>query len=160
MSDQQKQFRFALGKFATGVTIVTTRDEKGGAVGVTASSFNSVSLSPPLVLWSLGRDSANFNNFCSAGGFNVHVLGSHQSDLSNAFARTGTDKFAGLDVTDPAGAFPLLPDYAALFRCQTKHQYDGGDHVIFVGEVTSYESRDVEPLIYCAGKYLNASSKV
>jgi 3-hydroxy-9,10-secoandrosta-1,3,5(10)-triene-9,17-dione monooxygenase reductase component len=158
MSDQQRPFRFALGKFATGVTIVTTRDEKGIAVGVTASSFNSVSLSPPLILWSLGRDSANVKNFCTADGFNVHILGSHQSELSNAFARTGADKFAGLEVTDPAGAFPLLPDYAALFRCQTKYQYDGGDHIIFVGEVTSFESRDIEPLIYCGGKYLNARS--
>jgi 3-hydroxy-9,10-secoandrosta-1,3,5(10)-triene-9,17-dione monooxygenase reductase component len=159
MPDQHQQFRSALGKFATGVTIVTTRDANGAAVGVTASSFNSVSLSPPLILWSLGRDSANLDSFCAAEGFNVHVLGSHQSALSNAFARTGTDKFANLDVTDPAGAFPLLPDYAALFRCQTKHQYAGGDHIIFVGEVTSYDSRDIETLIYCGGKYLNASDK-
>jgi 3-hydroxy-9,10-secoandrosta-1,3,5(10)-triene-9,17-dione monooxygenase reductase component len=158
MSDQQKQFRSALGKFATGVTIITTRDDKGVAVGVTASSFNSVSLSPPLVLWSLGRDSANLDNFCSANGFNVHVLGAHQSALSNTFARTGSDKFCGLDVTDPAGTYPRLPDYAALFRCTTKFQYDGGDHIIFVGEVTSFESHDIEPLIYCGGQYLNARS--
>lgn len=156
MSDEQKKFRTALGKFPTGVTIITTRDPSGIAVGVTASSFNSVSLNPPLILWSLGRDSATLNSFCAAEGFNVHVLGNHQSDLSNTFARTGSNKFAGLNIDDPCSPYPLLPDYAALFRCKTKHQYDGGDHIIFVGEVQSFDTRDVEPLIYCGGRYTNA----
>lgn len=157
MSNKSRDFRSALGKFPTGVTIITTCDRQGRAIGVTASSFNSVSLTPPLVLWSLDRESTNLDHFCAANGFNVHVLGCHQSALSNRFANPNLDKFDGRNWQDPHSPFPLLDDYAALFRCTTRHQYDGGDHIIFVGEVTSFEARDIEPLIYSGGRYQNAS---
>ena len=112
-------FRNALGQFATGVTIVTTKDAGGNPVGVTASSFNSVSLDPPLVLWSLAKTAHSMPAYENSGGFNVHVLASHQSDLSNQFARPSDDKFDGVAWKNCDQDFPVLPEYAALFRCKT-----------------------------------------
>jgi len=116
------EFRNALGQFATGVTIVTTIDSQAKPVGVTASSFNSVSLDPPLVLWSLAKTAHSMPAYQNAGGFNVHVLASHQSNLSNQFARPADDKFSGVDWSLCEQGFPLLPEYAALFSCKTQMQ--------------------------------------
>ena len=154
-----KQFRNALGQFATGVTIVTTTDEDGNPVGVTASSFNSVSLDPPLVLWSLAKDARSMPAYQKSGGFNVHVLASHQSSLSNQFARPTGDKFEGVDWTECENGFPLLPESAALFRCKTHYQYEGGDHIIFVGEVIDYQSHDLPVLVFHGGSYADAKHK-
>lgn len=153
------QFRSALGQFATGVTIVTTMDDNANPVGVTASSFNSVSLDPPLVLWSLAKTAQSMPAYQTSGGFNVHVLASHQSDLSNQFARTSDNKFAGVAWTPCEEGFPLLPEYAALFRCKTHFQYEGGDHIIFVGEVIDYKTRDLPVLVFHGGKYAEAKQK-
>jgi len=154
-----KEFRNALGQFATGVTVITTRDKGGDAVGVTASSFNSVSLDPPLVLWSLAKSASSLEAYETSGGFNVHVLAAHQSDLSNQFARAGADKFAGVDITDCENGFPLLPECAALFRCRTHFQYEGGDHIIFVGEVIEYEAHPFPVLVFHAGQYADTKNK-
>lgn len=153
------QFRNALGQFATGVTIVTTMEEGNTPVGVTASSFNSVSLDPPLVLWSLAKTAQSMPVYQTSGGFNVHVLASHQSDLSNQFAKSSDDKFAGVNWDKCDQGFPLLPEYAALFRCKTHFQYEGGDHIIFVGEVIDFEAKDLPVLVFHGGKYADAKSK-
>jgi len=153
------EFRNALGQFATGVTIVTTTDGEANPVGVTASSFNSVSLDPPLILWSLAKTAHSMPAYQSSGGFNVHVLASHQSDLSNQFARPSDDKFAGVEWSHCEQGFPLLPEFAALFRCKTHFQYEGGDHIIFVGEVIDYQSHDFPVLVFHGGRYADAKQK-
>ncbi|WP_026942016.1 flavin reductase [Hellea balneolensis] len=153
------QFRNALGQFATGVTIVTTLDNDAKPVGVTASSFNSVSLDPPLVLWSLAKTAHSMPAYQNSGGFNVHVLASHQSDLSNQFARPSDDKFKDIDWVPCENGFPLLPEYAALFRCKTHFQYEGGDHIIFVGEVIEYQTHNFPVLVFHGGKYAEAKQK-
>lgn len=146
-----KTYRSALGQFATGVTIVTTRDASGNAVGVTANSFNSVSLDPPLVLWSLARTARSMAAFEQSGGFAVHVLASDQDDLANRFASRTDDKFAGLDVGSEG--LPRIDGCSARLVCTTRHMYEGGDHVIMVGEVMDYESEGKAPLLFHGGGY-------
>jgi 3-hydroxy-9,10-secoandrosta-1,3,5(10)-triene-9,17-dione monooxygenase reductase component len=150
------QFRNALGQFATGVTIVTTFDGEGRPTGVTASSFNSVSLDPPLVLWSLAKSAQSLQAFQESGHFAVHVLGQDQQDMSNRFARSGEDKFADLDFALTAQGVPLFEGCAARFLCRTAYQYEGGDHVILVGEVIDYETSDRQPLLFHGGSYKEA----
>lgn len=154
-----RQFRAALGTFATGVTIVTTRNSAGEDIGLTANSFNSVSLDPPMVLWSLARKSLSLPAFLESGYFAVHVLAATQEDLSVTFATRGADKFAGLAVTRGAGGIPLIPGCSALFQCKTAFNYEGGDHVIFVGEVQDFEHFDREPLVFHSGRYAVAVEK-
>lgn len=146
-----KTFRNALGQFATGVTIVTTRDAAGGAVGVTANSFNSVSLDPPLVLWSLARAARSMAAFEHNAQFAVHILASDQDHLANLFASRVEDKFAGLDIGSDGP--PRIEGCSARLVCSTRHRYDGGDHVIMVGEVTDYESDGKPPLLFHGGGY-------
>lgn len=154
-----KDFRRALGMFGTGVTIVTTRAENGEPVGITANSFNSVSLEPPMVLWSLAKNARSLPVFQSASTWNVHILSNEQEALSNRFARVGEDKFSGLPLDSEAAHAPLLQDCSARFRCKTAFQYDGGDHIIFVGEVTDYDANPHPPLLYVTGGYAMASRK-
>lgn len=146
-----KQFRSALGRFATGVTVITARDSGGAPVGVTANSFNSVSLNPPMVLWSLARSSASLAAFQQAERFAVHILSAAQEAISDRFASRGIDKFEGLALA--AEQVPLLQDCSARFLCRTVSQYDGGDHVIFVGEVLDFEACEKPPLLFHGGKY-------
>jgi 3-hydroxy-9,10-secoandrosta-1,3,5(10)-triene-9,17-dione monooxygenase reductase component len=153
------QFRAALGSFTTGVTIVTTRSSAGEDIGLTANSFNSVSLDPPMVLWSLARKSLSLPAFLESGYFAVHVLAASQEDLSVTFATRGADKFAGLTVTRGAGGIPLLPGCSALFQCKTAFNYEGGDHVIFVGEVQEFEHFNRAPLVFHSGRYAVAVEK-
>ncbi len=148
-----RAFRSALGSFTTGVTIVTTRDASGSDVGLTANSFNSVSLEPPMVLWSLGKSSTNLAAFLEAKHFAVHILASDQDKLSNIFAKSGIDRFAGLTLQRGEGGVPLLSDCTARFQCRTAFQYEGGDHVIFVGEVTRFDHSDRPPLVFHGGRY-------
>ncbi|HVR89842.1 MAG TPA: flavin reductase family protein [Novosphingobium sp.] len=147
------EFRTALGAFATGVTVVTTLDDTGQPVGVTASSFNSVSLDPRLVLWSLAKKSLSRQAFCSSGHFAIHVLAETQEELSNRFARSGADKFGETLWARGALGSPLLAEYAAVFQCKTRHLYEGGDHLILVGEVVAFETRDHAPLLFHSGGY-------
>lgn len=148
-----RQFRDALGSFATGVTIATTTGPDDGPIGVTASSFNSVSIEPPLVLWSLAKSSLSRPAFCDSGHFAVHILSADQDDLADRFARTGEDKFGDLNWTKGALGSPVLDHYAAKFECRTQHQYDGGDHIIMVGEVVGFDTRDEAPLLFHGGRY-------
>ena len=159
-SFDQKSYRNALGSFVTGVTVITTTDGANAPVGVTANSFNSVSLDPPLVLWSLAKSARSLSAFASAGHFAVHILHCGQEDLSNRFARKDTDKFANTLWRQGQYGSPLLEDYSTLFECETTHQYDGGDHVIFVGEVKNFEQTDKQPLVFFGGAYAQARRKL
>jgi 3-hydroxy-9,10-secoandrosta-1,3,5(10)-triene-9,17-dione monooxygenase reductase component len=158
-SDHARQFRNALGAFATGVTIVTTRDEAGRDVGLTANSFNSVSLDPPMVLWSLAKSSRSLPTFLAATHFAVHVLAADQQDLSLRFATRGAEKFAGLELERGAAQVPLLRGCSARFECRTAFRHEGGDHVIFVAAVESFEQSDRPPLIFHGGRYALAVEK-
>ncbi|KKW92100.1 hypothetical protein YP76_12625 [Sphingobium chungbukense] len=157
--DRKKAFRNALGNFATGVTIVTTRDEHGRPVGLTASSFNSVSLDPPMVLWSLALESPNMAAFRRASGWAVHILSADQEELSNRFATRGIDKFAGLDIQDGPEGAPFIANCAARFGCRPTFEYDGGDHAIFVGEVIDFVHSERAPLLFHGGKYGQVAAK-
>ena len=155
----QQSFRKALSSFATGVTIATTLDEEGAPVGVTASSFNSVSLDPPLVLWSLSKASLSYPSFMASGHFAIHVLAADQSELSDRFARSQTDKWEGLSWHKGEHGSPLLDEHAAVFECRTRHEYDGGDHVILVGEVAGFEARAKAPLLFHRGQYSDSRAR-
>ncbi len=149
-----RQFRSALGNFATGVTVVTACHPKGGElVGVTANSFNSVSVDPPLVLWSLDRDAISLKSFEAADHFIVNVLAADQVNLSQRFARRSEDKFKGLEFGKGIGGAPLLSGCAASFECNKSFTYEGGDHLIFVGEVHKFTSTDRSSLVFHRGSY-------
>ncbi len=152
--DEPEQIRKAFGCFATGVAVATTRGPSGEPIGITISSFNSVSLDPPLVLWSLGNDSASYDAFAGADYFAVNVLARHQEDLSARFAITGNDKFAGLECIEGLHGSPVLPQCAACFECATEHRYPGGDHLIIVGRVLQFEDYGQDPLIFYRSQYL------
>ncbi len=145
--------RLAFGAFVTGVTIITTRTASGEPIGLTVNSFNAVSLSPPLALWSLSRGAASFDAFVQASHFVVHVLAADQIALSQRFSRTGGDKFAGLAWRKALADMPLLNGTAASFVCRNAEQFPGGDHLIFVGEIVSFERSERAPLVYASGKY-------
>ncbi len=153
MSDfTERDLRDALGRFATGVTVVTTMTPDG-PLGMTVNSFASVSLEPPLVLWSPARRSSRFPAFEAASHFAVHVLCVAQRDLAVRFAGTGDD-FSGLDLSAGAGHAPLLSGCAARLECRHAAGYDGGDHLIMVGEVLRFTEHDLPPLIYYRGRYM------
>jgi 3-hydroxy-9,10-secoandrosta-1,3,5(10)-triene-9,17-dione monooxygenase reductase component len=154
-----RRFRNALGAFATGVTIVTTRDAEGRDVGLTANSFNSVSLEPPMVLWSLARSARSLPAFLAATHFAVHVLAADQEELSLRFAARGAEKFAGLELERGAAGVPLLRGCSARFQCRTAFRHEGGDHVIFVGAVDSFDQSGLPPLIFHGGRYTRAVQK-
>jgi flavin reductase (DIM6/NTAB) family NADH-FMN oxidoreductase RutF len=147
-----RAFRHALGSFATGVTIVTTRAPDGHSCGVTANSFSSVSLDPPLILWSLSRRSRALDAFSRCSSFAVHVLRAGQIGLSNQFARPG-DKFDGVALDYGPDGVPLLRDCLARFVCRSHRVDDGGDHVILLGQVLEFEYSDGDPLLFVQGEY-------
>ena len=135
------------------MTVVTTRGAEGEDVGLTANSFNSVSLDPPMVLWSLDRKSSIAAAFMAAEHFAVHILASDQEPVSNQFAKRGIDRFAGLVVERGHGDVPLLAGCSARFECRTSYRHDGGDHIIFVGEVVAFDSFGRAPLVFHGGNY-------
>ena len=153
MTVDPKLLRNALGAFATGVTIVTTTGADGRHTGLTANSFSSVSLSPPMVLWSLAKTSSNIDAFRAAKHFAVHILAADQDALSGRFASKGIDKFVGLQFERGPDGVPLLHDCTARFECRTTFQYEGGDHVIFVGEVINFTHSARAPLVFHGGRY-------
>jgi flavin reductase (DIM6/NTAB) family NADH-FMN oxidoreductase RutF len=147
-------FRAALGLFATGVTIVTARAANGAPVGLTANSFNSVSLTPPLVLWSLRSAAGSMPAFARGSHYAIHILAAEQLELAKRFATRDIDRFAGLATEEGAGGVPLIAGCAAVFECANRSQYEEGDHVIFVGEVERCSHREgSQPLIFHGGRY-------
>lgn len=154
-----REFRNTLSTFTTGVTIITTRAADGTPVGLTANSFNSVSLDPPMVLWSLAKTSRALQAFDAAENWAVHILSVEQDELSNRFAKSGEDKFAGVKTQDGIDGIPLLSGCTARLQCRTTFKYEGGDHIIFVGEVLDFDRSDIPPLVFHAGKYAVATKK-
>lgn len=150
-------FRDALSSFATGVTIVTATDHDGLPVGMTASSFNSVSTEPPLVLWSVTKTALSAPAFEKAEHFSIHVLASDQTDLSNKFAKSGADKFADTGFSMDENNVPILEGCAARFDCKTWSVYEGGDHWIIVGEVKAIDIETKEGLVFGGGSYAIAA---
>lgn len=147
-------FRAALGMFATGVTIVTALDDNGRRIGLTANSFNSVSLEPPLVLWSLSRAAASLATFSRGSHYAVNILAADQKELAVRFSTRRADRFEGVAFREGAGGAPLLDGVVAVFECFNRSRYEEGDHVIFVGEVERCVHRTgASPLIYHGGQY-------
>ncbi len=149
----ERELRDALGRFATGVTVVTTTTPLG-PLGITANSFSSVSLAPPLVLWAPARRSSRFPAFEAASHFAVHVLSADQRALAEAFSRPGQGWPAGLAYTRGIGDAPLLPDCTARFECRHDAAHEGGDHLIVVGEVLRLVDADLAPLVFHRGRFV------
>ena len=145
--------RQALGRFATGVTVITTRTLDGKYEGLTANSFSAVSLDPPLVLWSLRLASPSLPGFKESGHFVVNVLSTAQNEVSRHFATPRHDKFEDVDFSAGIAGCPMLDDSLAIFECRTETAIEGGDHMIFIGRVIQAHYREGEPLIFAAGKY-------
>lgn len=164
-----RELRNALGAFATGVTIVTTliADEQSGPggqtlpVAITANSFSSVSLDPPLVLWSIARDAESFTAFNGARHFAVHILHSAQQEVSDICASKNVDKFSRISWHPGIEGIPVFDDYNTCFQCQVENKYDGGDHVIMVGRVLAFDNRQKDthatPLVFYQGRYTSIS---
>ena len=160
MSFDIRTFGDTLGLFVTGVTVITTRDANGSPVGITANSFNSVSLAPPLVLWSVGLNALSLSAFFDANAFAVHILREDQAELSKRFARSGTNKFEGLAVDQGLYDLPLLPDCAARLECVPYAKHEAGDHILFIAEVQRLESDPIAmPLVYHGGRYAELADK-
>jgi len=149
-----RPLRNALGRFATGVTVVTALDADGHPIGLTVNSFAAVSLAPPLVLWSLANASHNFAAFRHCRHYCINVLAVDQVDLSNRFATWPADRFAGLAWQGGIDGVPVLSGCCASFEVRNDHVYPGGDHHIFVGQVQRF-GEDVarQPLLFHAGRY-------
>jgi len=151
---ESRDFRSALGTFATGVTIITARGKDGGLYGMTANSFTSVSLTPPLVLWSASLYAQSLPAFQEGSHFVVNILAYDQIELSNEFARSHENKFADIDhIITECGA-PVLIGSAAHLECRNEYRHYGGDHIIFVGHVERYAYTNRPTLLFCRGKYM------
>jgi len=148
-----RQLRSALGRFTTGVTIVSCCDAQGQFVGLTANSFNSLSMDPPLVLWSLRSASPSVAAFGAAPRFAINVLAEAQVELSRRFASKAEDRFAeGAWALGEHGA-PVLAGSAAVFECQLESQQVAGDHRLFIGRVLACTESSLAPLVFQAGHY-------
>lgn len=149
-----QSLRLALGRFATGVTIVTARAPDGALVGLTANSFNAVSLEPPLVLWSLALSAGSMSVFAAGSHYAIHVLSADQRELAERFATRGIDRWQGLSYTEGLGGVPLIAGAVAVFECANRSRYREGDHVIFVGQVERCTHRmDTAPLLFHGGRF-------
>ena len=148
-----RSLRDALGEFATGVAVVTARAADGQPVGVTINSFASVSLEPPLVLWSLSLQSPSLPVFEACSHYAVNILAADQIELSQRFSQSQNDRFAGIDTTGGAGGTPLLPGCCAWFECRNEVRYPGGDHIILLGYVEDFQRAEKPPLIFHGGQY-------
>ena len=150
-----RDLRRAFGNFATGVTIVTTVDSDGKPCGFTANSFSSVSIDPPLLLVSIAKTAYGCDIFTSSHGFAVNILSQDQRDLSNRFARAGTDKFADLGWRGVVTGAPIIDNVVAWFDCEHYEQVDAGDHIILIGRVMQYRYNTHAPLGFCRGSYVS-----
>jgi flavin reductase (DIM6/NTAB) family NADH-FMN oxidoreductase RutF len=150
------QLRRVLGRFFTGVTVVTTVDDTGSARGVTANSFSSVSLDPPLVLWNQALASPSHPVFNKAERFAINILAEDQILMSKRFSRSGPDKFHGVAVTTGLGGVPLIDGCCAVLECRKIATHAGGDHAVFIGQVERMSSNDQRPLVFGDGKYMEA----
>ncbi len=149
-----REFRASLAMFATGVTIVTARTPTGELVGLTANSFNSVSIQPPLVLWSLSQAASSMAALSTSSHYAINILAADQKELAERFAGKREDRWADVAFTEGISGAPILAGAAASFECFNRSRYEEGDHVIFVGEVERCEHRaGAVPLLYHGGKF-------
>lgn len=158
-SHDPRDFRSALGCFPTGVCIVTTRAPDGTPHGLTINSFSSVSLDPPMILWSLARSAGSAAVFRDAEHFAVNVLAANDQALSTHFARSGADKFSAFPhrFIEGKDGTPVLQGAAATFECHTRHRYYGGDHIILIGNVERYRWSEAAPLLFHRGRYADVA---
>lgn len=153
-SFSEREFRASLAMFATGVTIVTARTQTGTLIGLTANSFNSVSLQPPLVLWSLSQAAGSMAALSTGSHYAINVLAADQKDLAERFASTRENRWKDVAFADGACGAPLLAGAAAVFECFNRSRYEEGDHVIFVGEVERCSHRaGAAPLLFHGGRF-------
>ena len=157
MSIDKREYRNAVGCFATGVTIVTTLDHDDSKIGITVNSFSSLSLEPPLVLFCVDSKINSFLAFENCPHFNINVLREDQMDLSNTFARSSEDKWDEVQHTFGENGCPVFGGSAAILECDKHAMYEGGDHLIIIGEVKkmTYEQGECRPLLYFKGSYAN-----
>ena len=148
-----KSLRQCLGHFATGVTVITCASRDGEACGITANSFSSVSLEPPLVLWNVAKTTESLHAYLNAPHFAIHVLKASQEDVSIHFAQSRSALFDDIEFETSDDGVPLLREYLALFECSTTEIHEGGDHHIIVGRVERYAACDGEPLLFYGGGY-------
>jgi flavin reductase (DIM6/NTAB) family NADH-FMN oxidoreductase RutF len=153
----KRDLRNALGSFGTGVTVVTSGNKQTRFVGVTANSFSSVSLEPPIVLWSLGSASPSLDIFDATGRFVINILSLQQMDLSKRFSSNVADKFEGVDLRDGLDGLPVLNECVATFECKTIQRTVVGDHVLFLGQVEKYTYERKPTLLFCQGNYLQGA---
>ena len=154
-----RDLRNTLGRFATGVTVVTALSPEGIPIGLTISSFNSVSLDPPLILWSLSLNSPNVEAFCNAGHYAVNVLSAQQQEISNRFASRMENRFTGLHLRTGLSGVPLIEGCCAWFECAPEVQYPGGDHLMLVGRVARFTTGEADsPLLFHNARYHQLAS--
>ena len=151
--EARRRYRNTLGQFATGVAVITARNDQGEPVGVTCNSFTSVSLDPPLILWSVAHSSASAAAFREGRSFAVNILAAEQEEIALRFARSGSDKFAGLAWHEGVDGAPLLEECVAYMECHVDARYPGGDHVIIVGAVQHYVNMERDPLLFHSGEF-------
>ncbi len=157
-SFDKRDLRNALGSFGTGVTVVTSGSKQTRLVGVTANSFSSVSLEPPIVLWSLGSTSPSLDIFDATGRFVINILSLQQMDLSKRFSSNVPDKFEGIDFSVGLDGLPVLNDCVATIECKTIQRNVVGDHVLFLGQVEKYLYERKPTLLFCQGNYLQGAA--
>ena len=158
-ADNAREFRNALGCYATGIAVITLKTPSGELLGLTVNSFNSVSLAPPLVVWSLANTSSALAMFEASEYYAVNVLAADQEELSQRFASRCEDRFAGLELEAGLGGAPLLPGSIARFQVRNTIRHVGGDHIVFIGEVEHFDYCDSDPLIYFGGAYRSLAAR-
>lgn len=158
MDIDQRNFRKALSQFATGVAVITARGADGNVIGMTMSSFNSLSLDPPLILFSVDRRANSLKAMLAAKGYAVNILARQQEQLSNQFAKALDDKWSNVAYEIGHAEAPLLNGVLAHFECDSYANHDGGDHVLFIGRVVRFTAaEDGDPLVFFRGKYHSLS---
>jgi flavin reductase (DIM6/NTAB) family NADH-FMN oxidoreductase RutF len=159
MAEDTRKFRNALGTFATGVAVITAQAESCAPIGITVNSFSSVSLDPPLVLWSLDKKSDTMPVFGAVETFTVNILREGHRDISSRLSKQGDHSLEGLATRVGANGLPALEEALAHFECEVYARHDAGDHIILLGQVTHYEySEDGQPLLYHRGGYQGLAS--
>jgi flavin reductase (DIM6/NTAB) family NADH-FMN oxidoreductase RutF len=151
--DTQRALRTALGQFATGVAIATVCSEQGHPLGLTINSFNSLSLDPPLILWSVAKTFPGLPVFEACEHYAIQILSAGQRDLSQRFASRDPEKFSGIPIHEGLGRAPLFEGVCACFECRNTQRHDGGDHILFVSEVVRFTVNAAEPLVFFGGQY-------
>lgn len=153
MAIEAQELRRVMGHFATGVTVITTKDKDGAPQGLTANAFMSLSLNPPLVIISVDKGATCYNCFATGNGYTVNFLSENQEEVSKRFATKGIDKFAGLGWREGENGAAIIDGALGHVECRITQAYDGGDHTIVVGEILNAAANGERPLLFFKGKY-------